>query len=268
MKQKLPLNFYFKLSFILLVILGTYLMHRPLVDASIANPALSTTDTLQAILKEILGFQGSTDGEVAVVSPVEIVSQPGNRTPQQVSDEVALLENYQHATERASQFNQNFPAEGLNEAFNQRVNEYRQETGAEQVEIGNHLAEGTQMRARQLSQYHYLGSETVEGDTIYSLFPNVTDGPYRLGENLYELYIAADDIHLETWQNPTILADYLYDVFKDSVNSELYQQYQKQYLWVQAGPTDYNIDSAAYVRLVVVLMLDTDSSTEALSADY
>lgn len=243
-------------------------MHRPLVDASIANPALSTKETINTILKGILGFQNAGESEVALVSPHKIVSQPGNRTPQQVSAEVEVLANYQHAVERANQFNQNFSAEELNERFNQRVNDDRQELGTGQVEVGNHLIAGTQSRAQELSQFHYLGSETVNGDSFYSLFPGIMEGPYRLGENLYELYIAADDIHLETWQNPTILADYLYDVFKDSMSGEPYQQYQSQYVWVQAGPTDYNIDSASYVRVVVVLTLDTYNTSEASVTDY
>lgn len=267
MKQTLPISFYLKLSFIFLVFSWTYFTHRPIIDASLADTSLSTSETLNTILKEILGFHGSTDGEVGLISTHEIVSQPGNRTPQQLSQEIHSLPNYQHAAERAAEFNLLFDPDNLNMAFNQLLSQQRENAGSAPMEIGTHLAAGTTLRAQELSHYHYLGSNTVDGNTFYSLFPEMEDAQYRLGENLYELYIAADDIHLETWQNSSILAEYLYEVFQDSMSSEAYQHYQSYYLMVQAEPSDYNIDSAAYVRLVVVLMLDINSPPESLAAD-
>ncbi|MGX7076421.1 hypothetical protein [Globicatella sanguinis] len=79
----------------------------------------------------------------------------------------------------------------------------------------------------------------------------------RLGENLYELYIAADDIHLSTWLKPEIFADYLYRAFETSTHAELYQNFNSQYIKVVASPTDFRVDDTAYVRLVVVLVMDT-----------
>ena len=113
--------------------------------------------------------------------------------------------------------------------------------------------------AVELGAYNYLSSSTVEGSAFYNFFPEISEPQYRLGENLYELYIASDDIHLETWENSEILADYLYGVFRDSLEAELYQNYHGAYVWVHAEPTDYQIENASYVRLVVVLLLDTQS---------
>ena len=109
-----------------------------------------------------------------------------------------------------------------------------------------------------MGDYHYLSSITADGADFRAHFPNVSDAEYRLGENLYELYISAGDVHLTTWENEKILADYLFDVYADAVSLSNYDIYQSQYVSIYASPTDYSVDEVPYVRLVVSLVLDTE----------
>lgn len=257
MKQRVPISFYFKLAFIILVLGGTYVANRPLIDATFADENLTTLESVNVIFQSVLGMQGNTELEQTAGSPVETVSFPGNTQPQLISDEVKAHPNYQSAEERAKRFNQYFDAEQVNFFLTNRMNEFREDYGSVNSSVANYLAEGTRARALELGTYHYLSSMTVDGLSFYELFPDIIEPQYRLGENLYELYIAADDIHLETWQNSEILGDYLYSVFQDSLETELYQNYHGVYAWVHAEPSDYQIDNASYVRLVVVLSLDT-----------
>lgn len=258
MKEKLPISFYFKLMFIIITLMYAYITHRPLIDATLMNENLSAMESVNVILQGVLGMEGSSSQDKPLVSPLDLVSKPGNTEPQLISEEIKSLANYQIAAERANQFNQQFDGEALNYLLNERINTYRSDINASTMGVGHHLQEGTWNRTEELSLYHYLGSSTIEGTAFYSLFPEIPEPQYRLGENLYELYIAADDIHLETWSNPDILADYVYSIFQDSLESDHYQTYQSAYAWVQAEASDYNVSETAYVRLVVVLILDTN----------
>lgn len=259
MKQKLPLSFYLKVMFIVLVLGGGYLSNRSLIDTTIANENLSAMESMNVILQGVMGMQGNIKPEPPVTSPVDEVAFPGNITPQLITEDVKNLPNYQLAQQRAEGFNQSFNADQVNDLFNQSINEFRLQSGTATMSVAPYLAEGARARALELGLYNYLSSNTVEGNAFYNFLPEISEPQYRLGENLYELYISSDDIHLETWQNSEILADYLYSVFRDSLETDLYQNYHGTYVWVHAEPTDYQIDKASYVRLVVVLLLDTQS---------
>lgn len=257
MKRKVPLSFYFKLTFILLILGVTYLYNRPLIDATFADENLSTIESVNVILQSVLGMQGNIDLDQPTGTSSEMISFPGNTQPQRISDEVKAHPNYQLAIERAQRFNQNFNAEEVNDFLTNKINEFRMEYGSTNSSVASYLADGSRARALELGTYHYLSSSTVDGFSFYSLFPEIIEPQYRLGENLYELYIAAEDIHLETWENSEILADYIYGVFQESLETELYQNYHGIYAWVHAEPSDYQMENASYVRLVVVLLLDT-----------
>lgn len=259
MKHKIPVSFYFKVMFIVLVLGGGYLSNRPLIDTTIANENLSAIESVNIILQGVMGIQGNIKPDPPITTQVDEVSFPGNITPQLITADVKNLSNYQLAQQRAERFNQSFDEDQVNDLFNQTINEFRMQYGSAATSVATHLSAGSRARAVELGAYNYLSSSTVEGTAFYSFFPEISEPQYRLGENLYELYIASDDIHLETWENSEILADYLYGVFRDSLETELYQNYHGTYVWVHAEPTDYHIENASYVRLVVVLLLDTQS---------
>lgn len=260
MKRKVPISFYFKLTFISLVLGSTYLLNRPLIDATFANETLSTIESMNVILQNVLGMQESTDFELPISTTFEMVSYPGNTQPQLIPEEVKTHPNFLLAKEHSEKFNQYFNPEEVNAFLVERINEFRLAYGSANSSVVAYLAEGARIRALDLGAYHYLSSSTVDGLSFYSLFPEINEPQYRLGENLYELYIAADDIHLQTWENSEILANYLYSVFQDSLETELYQNYQGIYTWVHAEPSDYQMNDASYVRLVVVLILDTQTN--------
>lgn len=259
MKHKLPISFYFKLLFIIIVLGGTYLVNHSLINATMADPSLSTVESVNVILQGILGIPKQGEQELISNHSTEGVSFPGNTQPQLIPEEIKEHPNYQLALERADQFNQTFDATEVNAYLVDQVNQYRLDYSSTIATSASYLSTGAQARAFELAKYHYLSSNTVDGTAFYSFFPDIIEPQYRLGENLYELYIAADDIHLETWQNSKILASYLYGVFQDSLETELYQNYRGLYAWVHAEPSDYQIDDASYIRLVVVLTLDTQT---------
>lgn len=257
MRQKFPKSFYFKLIFIIVVLIFTYFSNRSYIDATLADDSLTNTQSFAYILQEILGFQPATEPN----QPTTITTnnQTDNSQPRQMQSEIVELDNYQYAIERANVFNSNVDLTGLNQAFTELINNQRINSDWNPIEVGYHLQDGTNQRALELSENHYLSPMTLSGEDFRTLFDNIPNGQYRLGENLYELYISANDIHLDTWSNPDILANYLFEVFEHSSLSDLYQNYQSQYLSVHANASDYSIDSASYVRLVVVLVLDTQT---------
>lgn len=256
MRHKLPKSFYFKLLFILAFFTFTYINFQPVISATLADPNLSQTQQVRYIIKSILGVKPADTPASLPNLPSLTVAQPGNSQPTLIDEQVQGLKNYQVALEYADLFNQTLNIEQLNKVF---INEMNEEySGASTVLLGDHLKIGTQLRAQELAQYHYLGPDTVSGESFRSFFSELPDNQYRLGENLYELYIAASDIHLKTWsENPTVFSDYLVEVFSQSIDKSLYSTYGSQYLFVYAEPTDYQIDTTSYVRLVAVLILDT-----------
>lgn len=260
MNNKFPKSFYFKLIFIILTCLFVYFSNHTFIHATIINENLNISESFKVIMKEVMDLPRIEQVDNHENVEVDMQAAPGNQTPYLIEDDVKTLENYQTAEEKASQFNDNFNADGLNEAFNHKVNYMRRLKGWAELSVGSHLMKGTRIRAEQLGQYHYLSGYTVEGNDFRTLFTDIPKADYRLGENLYELYISAGDIHLTTWENPRILADYLYDVFVDSISLSSYEAYQSSLIRVYAEPTDYLVTETPYVRLVVTLVHDTESS--------
>ncbi|UUX34303.1 hypothetical protein [Fundicoccus culcitae] len=255
MRKKIPLSFYVKLIFIVVVFLFTYVSHQSFIDTTLADNSLTSYESFAKIMQEVLGFQQRT--EPVIPNQVVSNSEIDHSSPREIDETILSLPNYTLATEKAETFNANLDLVGLNEAFTNKINEQRSQLSWNLMEVGNHLAQGTNQRAFDLSHYHYLSPYTTNGDDFRSLFPEIENNQYRLGENLYELYISSSDIHLDTWSNPQILANYLVEVFEQSSTSELYQNYQSQYISIHAEASDFNIENASYVRLVVVLILDT-----------
>lgn len=256
MRQKLPKSFYFKLLFITVFFALTYINFQPVIHAALSDSSLSQSQQVSYILKSILGVK-PTDTPASIPNlPSLTVAQPGNSQPALIDEQVKSLPNYRLAAEFADEFNETIDILKLNTLFVQEMNENY--SHASSVVLGEHLSSGTKLRAQELAHYHYLGPDTVTGESFRTFFPQLTDHHYRLGENLYELYIAASDIHLKTWsENPAVFSEYLVGVFSQSIDESLYNTYNSQYLFVYAEPTDYQIDNTAYVRLVVVLTLDT-----------
>lgn len=256
MRDKLPKSFYFKIIFIILVFTFVYNNHSTFIHATLDNPSLSAAESFTAIFKEVMDLpQRETSQQIAYYNPKAV---PANQEPYQLEEEVKYYENYQIAADKATAFNNAFQAEQLNEAFLKRINYMRNMKGWDPVIVGHHLAEGTAARAQELGQYHYLSAYTAEGQDFRAKFPQLPNAGYRLGENLYELFISAGDIHLKTWENSGILADYLYEIFEESISMSNYDIYHSQYIYVHAEPTDYLVDSTPYVRIVVSLVMDIE----------
>lgn len=261
---KLPKSFYFKVLFIILIYGWFYLEYRPIIDATIQNPDIPMTSSIQVIFQEILtesnldsNFDTHLREEINGQAENKSMAQPGNTTPYLISNDVVNHPRFQVAVADANEFNTGVDVSLLNEHFKVQVNEMRNQSGWDSVEVGWYLAEGTEQRIHELSTYHYLSKYTIDGNDFRSLFSGVESSEFRLGENLYELFISAGDIHLSTWQNEEILAEYLYEVFEDSISSSNYHLYSYQYITIRAEATDYQINNTPYVRLVVSLVMDT-----------
>lgn len=244
-----------KLLFIVMVWGFLFWNNRQQIQGIIHQTNLSQVDKTIQITRQILGanYQDvsnqSTDKKIGTENAT-------SRSPRTLDDAVLTSENYLHAEEVANQFNQQLDTATLNEHFTMLINQARSANNWNLLSVGHHLATGVDHRISELSDYHYLGSQTVNNQDFRILF-GIENANTRLGENLYELYIAADDIHLSTWLKPEVFADYLYQAFESSTQAELYQNFNSQYIKVMASPTDFRVDNTAYVRLVVVLVMDT-----------
>lgn len=259
MHNKIPKSFYFKLIFILVVFLFAYLSNQSFIDATLADDSLTNYESFTMIIQEVLGFQNRS--EPVIQTQVTVDHSLNQQTPREIDASFENLDNYLYAQERAETFNANLDLEALNDIFTSKINEHRVQLNWEPMGVANHLASGIEQRVQELSDHHYLSPTTLAGEDFRSLFTDIENNQYRLGENLYELYISANDIHLDTWSNPEILANYLVEVFEQSSTSELYQNYLSQYITIQAAASDFNIETASYVRLVVVLVLDTQTGS-------
>ncbi|MBG9981017.1 hypothetical protein HZY91_06895 [Facklamia sp. DSM 111018] len=257
MQEKLPISFYFKLIVIILVFGFAYYWRGPFIIETIQDDSLTYGQQGRMIFRSLLGMYPSQTSPVLPNLSSKIVGHPGNSQPVVIDEEIKSLEAYQHAEEKASFFNKSIDIDQLNQAYLEQLAQSSQ--GKKNIEVGYHLKDGNLSRAKELGEYHYLGPMTVDGESFRTQFPLIENSDYRLGENLYELFIAADDIHLKTWgEHPEVFAHYLIDAFQDSLDQEAYQNYQSQFISAYAQATDYQIDDAPYVRMVVVLNLDTD----------
>lgn len=256
MKYKLTKAFYLKCIFILGVLLLAYRTNQSFIQTTLSDNALSFQESLTLILKEVIGISNSTKTESLELGTISNFAEPGNMTPYEVDEQIRNSENYLIAQDKAEAFNQSIDLYALNEAFLHKTNYMRSHLVWEPLLIGYQLEEGVNKRVKELAENQYLSSYTFEGLDFRAHFDHISDPQYRLGENLYELFISAGDVHLTTWQNPKILADYLFDVFKEAISLNNYDVYRSQYIAIRAEPTDYNINESPYIRLVVSLVSD------------
>lgn len=242
-------GFYVKLFFIMLVTLWAYQSHRSAIHTILADRELSTQDRIIEITKVLLDLPLSLPDEKP--KPTEDNAKMSSSTPTILDAEITQSANYQYAAQIAQDFNQKLSMTSLNEAYISLINKNINP----QIQIGPYLGEGTRERVKLLSDYNYFSSQTIDGKDFRTLYPNIPDNQYRIGENVYELFISADDIHLKTWQNGQILAKYLFSQFKQYDNLD---EYQHQYLSVYVSPSDYKVEELPYVRMVAVVTYDTN----------
>lgn len=258
MTNKFPKSFYFKLTFIIFFLALGYFKHQNFIEATLMDETLNMNESFTLIMKEMINLPKDAENEQNITESISEYAGPGNQQPYQINEDILYDDRYATAEQSANEFNASLNSLALNDAFIKQVNHMRGTKGWEPIIIGHHLEEGGRYRVEEMGQYHYLSNLTVEGTDFRSHFPAIDDAEYRLGENLYELYISAGDVHLTTWANPKILADYLFDVYADAISLSNYDIYQSQYISIYAEPTDYNIDEVPYVRLVVSLVMDTE----------
>lgn len=270
MNQKFPKSFYFKLIVIIFFSTWVWSDYHTVFRQHFANNEITLQEKVLESFRTILsmdqpviqtpGQDGSKlqgPGRSLEDSPVLFdtqnyrLTQPGSEQAQEIDPQILDHPNYKIASQKAEIFNQNINLDSLNEYFQSETPLHQQK------KIGNYLAEGSKERATELAEHHYLGSNTVDGKSFREHFPAIPESQFRLGESLYELYIAANDIHIQTWlSHPEVLADHLAKTFSQSMNNQDFSGYKSQYLAVHASPTDYQIDQTPYIRIVVVLTLD------------
>lgn len=256
--KRIPISTYVKLLCIGAVCFWLYTENTVFIQGVIEDETLTVGDKVRSISYEILGFNQGNVGQPEDIQPLSQPSSTDRDTSQpiQFTEEITKHPNYQKAREVAQRFNEQVDIIELNVAFLNRVNQARQEAGYPPVLLGDYLHHGIQSRVHQLAEYNYLSNQTLHGGDFRSMHPYVESAESRLSENLYELYISAGDIHLETWQNEEILADYLFEAYEASLMRPEVMDYQHQYVYVWLTPTDMNLEETPYVRLVVAVQLD------------
>lgn len=252
MKEKFPKSFYLKLSAILIVLVWVYIQNASFIRATFEREDLSTGQAMTVVMQHLLDVQPSQRQSQHNVEPAQTSS-----VPRTLNESIFNYPAYQEAKSAAETFNQQVDAEALNTAFLDKVNAQRTNHGTSTVQYGAHLLAGVQERAQQLGQYHYFGNETVDGMSFRTLFPTIDSPEYRLSEQLYEVYISARDIHLQTWENEAILADYILKAFDGETSAMTQATYGSQALAIYAEASDYRVEEMPYVRLVVVLVTDS-----------
>lgn len=203
--------------------------HGQALGQIIANPQLSLQDRGHLMLVELMVSPGIDRSEDSIHLDQE-ASWP---SPE------ALLQAYQ-----------DYDLWALNESLSSRVYQLSGETYLP----SEGLLAYSQIRAQQLVDYDYFESETPEGAPFYTVFSGLEDAPYRLSEQLYELYISTGDIHLQTWLEPSLLANYLYPYFETSFDFQPQNFSIALSASLQEGSGPEEI--FPYIRLIVVLHTD------------
>ena len=248
MKSAMPKSFYFKLSFIIVVLLWLYVQNATMISEILVRDDLTSTQRATAIFQQLMGVQNAQRQPT-----VENVPIPSYDMPRVLDETITTLPLYQKASEAATQFNQNVDMVILNSDFTNKINMLREQEGLSEIAYADYLLDGVRARTAELGNFHYLGGQTVSGETFRSFFPDVSEAEYRLSEQLYEMYISADDIHLKTWENESILVDYLLKAYGATI---LEDSYANQAVYIYASPTDYQVETVAYVRIVVARVTD------------
>ncbi|MCW6652918.1 hypothetical protein NHG24_04045 [Aerococcaceae bacterium NML210727] len=252
MKETFPKAFYVKLSAIIVVFAWVYIQHAPFISATFQREDLSAFQAVTVVVQHLLNVQPNQRQSQQEAIPAQTA-----QTPRTLDEQVTQYPAYHKATEVAQRFNQQVDPGQLNQLFLAKVNQVRSTQGLPSVQYGEHLLGGVQERTKQLGMYHYFGNDTVDGMGFRTLFPMIDSAEYRLSEQLYEVYISATDIHLQTWENEDILAEYLLKAFGGDSSSLVQADYISQALYIYAEASDYRVETMPYVRLVVALVTDT-----------
>lgn len=244
-----PKRFYLKLIFIIFVLIWLIHTRGSIIYSIMTNQTLDTKEKWVNIGVTLIDekppslirqqqYQDSIETE-----PMGIVSSE---------------ESNQVASQVANEFNQAQDMNLLNELFTEKMNGKRNQLSWPNLSVGYHLSEGTYKRALELSTYNYFTSKTITDEPFYTQFQDIPNAAYRLGENLYELNISARDVHIKTWHNLDILADYLVDVLGSQTLSENHKNMLSQYLWIYALPSNESEDGTPYIRIIVSLTFDAE----------
>ncbi|MBK0347440.1 hypothetical protein JDW15_02165 [Aerococcaceae bacterium zg-ZJ1578] len=239
----------FKVIFIAVVWLMLYLPNQEAIQSIIQQDNQSTLDKVVQVTRQLLNLPLP---EKNISSEIIGTNQTTFTTPRQFNPAVYHHNNFQYAERVAQQFNQDVNLDELNRIFVSKINEKYNAAKS----VGPHLAEGTIQRAAQLSDFHYLNTETVNGESFASLF-EIPQAETRISEYLYELHIVATDVHLKIWKNSEILADYLLKALEKNNFFNHEQQWVSQYIAIKVAASDYLVDKSPYVRMVLVLTMDT-----------
>lgn len=250
---RLPLSFYWKLVTIIMISGITLIYHRHYIIATWQNSSYTPLHATTLIAKHIIGLPEQTHVQLSHPTANTIQS---SEVPRALDTRVMQSEQYIQAQNVATQFNQQIDLAYLNQLLTQKMNTQRLNNGWQAIVTGDHLQNGAHHRVTELSEYYYLNSTTVEGDDFRVRFPNIENAQYRIGENLLEVYLAGTDIHLTTWHDENILADYLVDALNELVTQTQFENYASQYIAIKAAASDYILNNTAYVRLVVVVEMD------------
>ena len=241
---------------IVLVVATVLIANQALIRSVWQDSSLSRGQAIVQIWQRLLGVPTS-HREIPITSPTAF-NQATSAQPHELTAEQMQRTTYQSAQRVAQTFNQAVNLTAVNQHLMQFVNQQRQAQGWDDIVVATHLAEGTIYRAQELGDYHYLASQTHDGENFRVVYPNVWNSDSRLGESTFELQMAANDVHVKTWQeHPEVLASYLQKSFSKMLQSDVSAQYQSQYVAVYASASEQEFGEVPYIRLIAVLTSDT-----------
>lgn len=158
----------------------------------------------------------------------------------------------------ADDFNQLIDRYQLNVAINQQLN---QQISNLVIQLpADYLVWPLEQGA--LNRIDYIISTTesidqlsIDRSTLIDDY-QLTGQVYHMGEQIYELFIHTGDIHLKTWENPQIFAEYLIDAMQ--LNKSVESGFQDVQLYI-TGKAFPNIrQDEDYLRIIVVANLIYD----------
>ncbi|MGX7109417.1 hypothetical protein [Facklamia miroungae] len=252
MKKNFPISFYIKLLFIVISLSSVYYYHEEVIDQAFSQKNLSIYQQLSELSQKLIGFQTQPKEEYAKLANYT-QSFPGNKEPIQYHPLVLNHPHFILGQKRADLFNQQLDLKELNRAFIEEAN--RNYFTQAPLQIASNLTKGNHLRLDEITNYAYLDSKTFEGLNFRQRFPDIADSEYRIGENLYEVFISADDIHIDTWsKKEAVFAKYLANAFFGQ--TEELPHLKSLILSARASASDFHLDDSSYVRIAVVLNFD------------
>ena len=157
-------------------------------------------------------------------------------------------EAYNYGRNIADSFNAVQDPIAITQAFNSLPTD-NNNLPAKTIDVGVNLLQGAKNRVRQLADNHYFSNLTKDGQDFRTLYTEIPNSQYRIGEQLYELYLIADDVRLQAWHQPDILAKFLNQALGKELNAK---DFTYQLITVRLAPTTYTVKGVPYVRLVAV----------------